>query len=96
MFVNVFSDRSVRLRPQMVESMLENVKKWDADTFSAYQNTSVVKARQLEGSLLKANAPARRKTSPEDNPSPQLKSGLFRVGGVFLRVCVFMSLGVSG
>ena len=86
MFVNVFSDRSVRLRPQMVESMLENVKKWDADTFSAYQNTSVVKARQLEGSLLKANAPARRKTSPEDNPSPQLKSGLFTVGGVLLRV----------
>ena len=85
-FVNVFSDRSVRLRPQMVESMLENVKKWDADTFSPYQTTSVVKARQLEGSLLKANAPARRKTSPEDNLSPQLKSGLFRVGGVLLRV----------
>ena len=34
MFVNVFSDRSVRLRPQMVERMLENDKKWDADTCS--------------------------------------------------------------
>ena len=100
MFVNVFSDRSVRLRPQMVERMLENDKKWDADTCSMfnvqlYQNTSVVKARQLEGSLLKANAPATRKTSPEDNPSPLLRSGLFWVGGVLLRVWVLVSLGES-